>query len=113
MNVTLTPTHLNVELRTYEKIGGLSGDRSIPRAAITSASVDADPLATIRRRLKVGLRVPRRLFVCWTDRGRHFWAVRRGLPALHVSVAGDGRLQAITVSSPDAARLAHALNGEA
>lgn len=113
MNVTLTPTHLNVELTTYEKIGGLSGDLSIPRADIASARVDPQPLQTIRGKLKVGLRVPRRIFVCWTDRGRHFWAVRRGLPALHVSVAGDGRLQAITVSSPDAARLAHALNGEA
>lgn len=48
MNITLTPTHLNIELTTYEKIGGLSADRSIPRADITSAGVDPDPLRTIR-----------------------------------------------------------------
>jgi hypothetical protein len=111
MNITLTPTHLNIELTTYEKIGGLSADRSIPRADITSANVDRDPLRTIGSRLKVGLRVPRRLFVCWTDRGRHFWAVRRGLPALHVSVGGAGRVRQVTVSAADAERLALALNG--
>jgi hypothetical protein len=113
MNVTLTPTHLNVELTTYEKIGGLSGDLSIPRADIASARVDAQPLQTIRGKLKVGLRVPGRIFVCWTDRGRHFWAVKRGLPALHVSIAGQGRPRAVTVSAADAERLAHALNGSA
>jgi len=111
MNATLTPTHLDIDLTTYEKIGGLSANRSIPREDITSARVDPDPLRTLRGRVKVGLRIPGTLFVCWTGLGRQFWAVRRGVPGLHVTVAGDRRPRELTVSTPDAERIAAALNG--
>jgi hypothetical protein len=110
MNATLTLTHLEIELTPFERIGGLTGNRAIPRGDITSARIDPDPLRRLRGRLKVGLRIPGTLFVCWTGLGREFWAVRRGVPALHVTVAGERRPRELTVSTPDAQRIAAALD---
>jgi hypothetical protein len=103
MNVSLSSSHLTVELTLPEKIGALRGDLRIPRERIVEARVDAQPLQSIRsHRLKVGLRVPGRLFVCHTDRLRHFWAVRSGVPAVDLLLAGGRR---VTASTPDAERV--------
>jgi hypothetical protein len=105
MNVTLTPTHLAVELTLFEKVASLHGDISIPRERIRTASVDLTPMASIRRGVKIGLRIPGRRYVCTTRGRKHFWALERGAPALHVETDGASP-RALTVTTPDAAELA-------
>ena len=113
MQARLTPTHLEVLLTPLEKAGGLRGNLRIPRESVVEARVDPDPIATIGwRRLMVGLRIPKRLFVAHSERFQHFWAVKRGLPGVHVRVR-DGRPREVTVSAPDAERIVAELNARA
>ena len=108
MNVTLTPTHLEVRLATWEKLAGLTTDHHIARERIAAAMLDPTPMDSIRGRFKAGLRVPGLRFVCWTWNPMTFWSISRGTPVLRVTVRG-GRLRQLVVSTPDAASLARAL----
>lgn len=111
MNVVLTDTAVRVELTAYEKIGGLRGNLEIPYEHIVAATVDHEPFRSIRGRLKVGLRIPGRLFVCSTGRGRELWAIRRGAPALALTLVEGRRPRRVTVSAADAEALAAAIAG--
>lgn len=110
MNLIVTPDHVDVELTTFENVAALRRDIRIPRSAVTAARVDPDPLRSIRGRFKYGLRIPGRLFVCGTEWGRHFWAIRRGVPAVTVSFDDGRKLREVTVSTPRAAELAAELS---
>jgi hypothetical protein len=104
MRLVLTPTHLEVRLAPFEKLGALRGDLHIPRERIVSADVVPEPTRTIHG-FKVGLRIPGWRFVCWTGVFRHFWAIRSDAPAVHLTLR-DGRMREATVCDPDAARIA-------
>ena len=100
MRLELDETHLRIRLTRGEKILAVHGDITIPLAEITSVSVDPDPMQSIRGHLLVGLRVPRRRYLCTSGLGREFWAVRGRRPALQVSFTGR-RLRMATISIPD------------
>ena len=85
MRLELDETHLGIHLTRGEKILAVHGDITIPLAEITSVSVDPDPMQSIRGHLLVGLRVPRRRYLCTSGPGREFWAIRGSRPALRVS----------------------------
>ena len=108
MNVTLTPTHLDVRLSVWEKLGGLTTDHHIARERIAAAEVDPAPMHAIRGRFKAGLRLPGVRFVCWTWHPMTFWSISHDAAALRVTVRG-GRLRQLVLSTPDAAELARAL----
>lgn len=100
MRLELDETHLRIHLTHGEKILAVHGDITIPLAEITSVSVDADPMTSIRGHLLVGLRIPRRRYLCTSGFGREFWALRGARPALALSFTGR-RLRTATISIPD------------
>ena len=102
VELLLTPASIEVRLTAIEKVGALRGDLSIPRERIREARVDDAPLRSIRWKLAMGLRIPGRLYVCHTARLSHFWAIRRGVPAVHLTLDDGRRLREVTVSTPDA-----------
>lgn len=112
MKIADSPTRLTIQLAPWEKLASLHGDVRIPLADVTAAEVDAEPLRSLRGKLKRGLRITGYRYLATVDRGRHFIAVRRGQPALHVTLR-DGRPREVTVSTPDAERLAGRLSARA
>ncbi|GAA2644626.1 hypothetical protein GCM10010399_93200 [Dactylosporangium fulvum] len=108
--VTLDADRLRVRLSVAEKVGGLHGDLDIPRDAIVSAEVVEDGLAAVKGLRAPGLAVPGVTKIgTWLGRGsRRFAVVRRGLPALRITLRGQ-RYDTVVVSTPDAAALAGAL----
>ena len=108
MRIADSDTHLTIHLSPWEKLAGLHGDLCIPLGDITVASVDPHPMPTVVGRLKRGLRIPGYRYLATSDRGRHFIAVRHGEPALHLTLRGM-RTREVTVSAPDAERLARRL----
>jgi hypothetical protein len=107
MLLRLTDTHLHVDLSRHEAVGALRRSFAVPRERIEDARLDESPMRSIRGKLKVGLRLPGYRYACSTDRFRHFWAIRRDVPAVHVRLRPEpgSRLRELTVSSPDAAQL--------
>lgn len=108
MKIVESDTHLTVHLSPWEKLASLHGDLHIPLQDVTSAAVDPQPLPSAFGSFKVGLRIPGYRYLATSDRRRHFIAVRRGEPALHLTLRGM-RTTEVTVSTPDADRLARHL----
>lgn len=108
MKIADSDTHLTVHLSPWEKLASLRGDLRIPVQDVTSAAVDHQPLRAVSRKLKLGIRIPGYRYLATSDRGRHFIAVRRGEPALHLTLRGV-RTREVTLSTPDADRLARRL----
>jgi hypothetical protein len=109
----LTDTHLALRgMRTWMPVPPFilqwAPDVVIPLSAITSAEVDPDPIRSLRRfsRVKGRKVIPglNPFVVCSLDDGRQFFAVRGGRPALAVNLE-DPKLQRLTVTFPDPARL--------
>jgi hypothetical protein len=106
VRVLLSDRQLEVRLSPLEKALGLMGNITVSRADVVDVSVVEDPLREVMRTgLKVGLRLPWLYYVCRTIRLDRAWAVRRGVPALSLSVRNHGALQQVTVSTPDAREL--------
>lgn len=111
MDIALTRTTVEVKLSPFENITAFRRGFSIPRSRVVAASVDPTPMRSIHGRFTLGLRAPGFIFVGSGDRGRHFWAIRNNVPALHLELrSGSGgrrrRLQRITVCTRDAEALA-------
>jgi hypothetical protein len=113
VQLTLTPTTVEVHLTTFEKVGAVRRDFSIRRDAVTAAEVVPDPIASMRGHfLRIGIRIPGVMYVCTTDRGRHFWAIRRHTRAVHLEVTdGPGRLREVTISHREPEQVVAELNG--
>jgi hypothetical protein len=105
VNIAATDTELTIRLSPWEKLVSLHGDVRILWRDVTAASVEPDALGAVAATFKTGLRIPGYRYLATADRRRHFIAVRRGEPALHLTVNGE-RIRELTVSAPDAERLA-------
>lgn len=104
MQLDLSDSTLSVRMTTLEKLATLHGDIAVALDDVVDARVDHEPLRSVRW-LKRGLRLPGWMYLCTTDRGRRFWAVRRGEAALVVDLAGP-RLRRLTLGAADPESLA-------
>jgi hypothetical protein len=111
-HLTLSDEEIRIELSRWEKIVGLMGDRTIPRAAVTEVALETEPLGATRGMRAPGLGVPGRIKIgTWRGRGRRmFVCVRRSVPAVRIETVGLDR-DAFLVSVPNAAGVVNALTG--
>ena len=101
---------VEVVLARWEKVVGLLGDITVPRADVSDVRVLEEPMRDVLRTgLKAGLRLPWLYYVARTIRLDEAWLVRRGVPALSFSVHNKGALQRVVVSTPEAQTLARRL----
>ena len=110
MRVELGADAVAVRLAWWQKLLGLMRDIEIPLREIDGVEVVQDAARRAGRAgIKVGLRVPRYYFVARTMRLDEAFIVRRGVPALSISIGGEGHLHRALVSTPRAAELAAAI----
>jgi hypothetical protein len=111
MRIELDADRLLIRLSPWERVLGLMGDISLPRRHIGSVRVIDDGVAeAMRAGMKAGLRIPYVRFVARTISLERAFIVRRGVPALAVSVEDGGRLREVVVSTPRASELAASLS---
>jgi len=110
-SITLTPDTIEVSFTRGEKIGGLVRDQSFLRSAVTTVSVVDDGLAAAKGLRAPGLALPgRRKVGTWRrSTGKELVAVRRGEPALRLTLAGQPYVAAV-IGTPDAHALARELS---
>jgi hypothetical protein len=108
--VQLTPDTVTVRFTRAEKIAGLLRDTAIPRSAVRSVEVVAEPLGALRGLRAPGLALPgRRKIGTWRRRGeRTLVDVRKGQPAVRVRLEG-ARYDILLLGADDAVALADAL----
>jgi hypothetical protein len=97
---------IEIALSPAERLGALHGSVSIPRAAVRAAEVVEDGLRAAHGLRAPGLALPGRVKLgTWRARGdKQFVAVRRGVPALQLRLAGQP-YDTVLVSTPEAADL--------
>jgi hypothetical protein len=92
--ITSTPTTLSVTFSPYEKVGGLLRDISLPRAAISSVTVEPDGIKAAKGLRAPGLGLPGlRKIGTWRGRAdgrtmRTAVSVRVNQPALRIELSG-------------------------
>lgn len=108
--ITYDDKNLVVELTTFEKIAGLHGDITVPRSAVQSVTVEAEPVRAVRGIRAPGLAIPGRTLIgTWRRRGgSSFVVARRGQPGLRIELDGT-KPKELVVSTPRANELAAAL----
>jgi hypothetical protein len=112
VRIVLDPERLEITLSAWEKALGLMGDISVRRSDISDVEVLDDGVrAAMRSGMKAGLRIPWLRFVARSISLEEAFLVRRGVPTLAFSIAGEGRLRRVLVSTPEASRLARELTG--
>jgi hypothetical protein len=106
----LTPTTLTVRFTLGEKVAGLLRDVEVPRSAVRSAEVVADPVHEIRGLRAPGLALPGiRKIGTWRRSGeRALVSVRRGQPAVRIRLEGQ-RYDTLIVGTDDTATVAATL----
>jgi hypothetical protein len=110
VRVQVSEETVEVQLSRWEKVLGLLGDITVPRADVSDVRVLEEPMREVLRTgLKAGLRLPWLYYVARTIRLDEAWLVRRGVPALSFSVRNRGALRRVVVSTPDAQALARRL----
>jgi hypothetical protein len=104
---TVGTEFLTIRLSPGERLLALHGDVRVPRAAITGVELLADGFTAVHGLRAPGLQIPRRrlLATMRSRAGREFVAIRRGEPAVRITLRGQP-WTAVLVSSPHAARLA-------
>ena len=109
-SLVLTDDRVDVRFTTTEKVMGLVRDVSVPRAAVVDAAVVQSWREV--RGMRVGLGLPRtRLIGTWRWKGhRQLVDLRRGVPAIRVTLR-ESRYDELVVSTPDAAALVAELGG--
>lgn len=101
-------------LSRWEKVVGLLGNITVPRADVSDVRVLEEPMRDVLQTgLKAGLRLPWFYYVARTIRLDEAWLVRRGVPALSFSVRNHGALRRVVVSTPEAQALARRLTAQA
>jgi hypothetical protein len=112
MRVRLTDDSVEVLLAPWEKVVGLLGNITVPRADVSDVQVVPEPLReAMSAGMKAGLRLPWLYYVARTIRLDQVFAVRRGGPALSFAVRNHGALRRVLVSTPEAQALAQRLRG--
>lgn len=103
--LTITADAVAVRFTRLEKVLGLVGDHVVPRSAVTAAEVVPDGLSAARGLRAPGLGIPgRRKLGTWRGHGRTLVSVRRGQPAVQLSLEGQGWARWL-IGTDDAARL--------
>jgi hypothetical protein len=108
----LTGSTLSLPLTRGEKVAGLLRDVAVPRSAVRSAEVVADPLTAVRGLRAPGLALPGvRKIGTWRRPGeRTLVCVRRGQPAVRIRLGGQ-KYDSLLIGADDAAALAARLAG--
>ena len=110
VKVQVNTQAVEIRFSWWEKTAGLLGNVTVPRSEISNVEVIDDGLAlAMRSGMKAGLRLPGVIYLARTIRLDELFAVRRNIPALSFSVAGEGKLRRVIVSTPDATQLAEEL----
>jgi hypothetical protein len=110
VRVQVSEEAVEVLLSRWERVLGLLGNITVPRADVSDVRVVEEPLREVLRTgLKAGLRLPWLYYVARTIRLDEAWLVRRGVPALSFSVRNHGALRRVVVSTPEARELARRL----
>jgi len=109
--ITLTPDTIEVCFSTVEKVAGLVRDQSIPRSAVTDATVIDDGLTATKGMRAPGLGVPglRKVGIWRRPSGKELVDVHRGEPALRITLKGL-EYRAAVLGTPDAHELARELS---
>jgi hypothetical protein len=112
VRVRVTEDSIEIELATWEKALGLMKDIRLPLSDLSDVCVVEKPMREVRGSgLKAGLRLPGIRYVARTIRLDQAFLLKRGERAVSFSVHGHEPLQSVTVSAPDAPRLAKQLRG--
>lgn len=107
MRVEIGPDALTVRLALWQKVLGLMRDIALPLRNIDGVEVVEDAVAVaMRAGIKVGLRVPYLYYAARTLRLDEAFVVRRGVPAVSISIGGEGHLHRVLLSTPEASELA-------
>ncbi len=110
VRVQVSEEAVEVLLSRWEKVLGLLGNITVPRADVSDVRVVEEPMREVLRTgLKAGLRLPWLYYVARTIRLDEAWLVRRGVPALSFAVRNHGALRRVVVSTPEAQALARRL----
>lgn len=110
VRIEISEDTLDIRLSWWQKALGLMRDVHVPLGQISDVEVVEKPLAIVHRAgIKIGLRLPWLYFIARTIRLDEVFVVRRGMPALSFRVAGEGALQRVLVTTPEAEQLARRL----
>jgi hypothetical protein len=91
----------------WQKVLGLMRDIVVPLHDVEGAEVVEDAMGVVMAAgIKVGLRVPFLYYAARTLRLDEAFIVRRRMPAVSISIGGQGHLRRVLVSSPEASELA-------
>ncbi len=107
MQLSVDDDSVQIRLALWQKVLGLMRNITIRRAEIERVEVIEDSMRpALQSGIKVGLRLPWLYYVARTIRLDEAFIVRRGVPALVISVNGQSPLRRVFLSTPDAADLA-------
>jgi hypothetical protein len=107
VRVEIGPDAVTVRLAMWQKVLGLMRDIVVPLRDIEGAEVVEDAMrAAMGSGIKVGLRVPFLYYAARTLRLDEAFIVRRRMPAVSISIGGEGHLRRVLLSSPEASELA-------
>ena len=95
---------VTVNLSTLEKLVSLHGNFSVPRSSISQIEVVMDGLSATKGIRAPGLGLPGlRKVGAWRRKGeRSFVSVKRGQPAVKVTLAGEGDWTSFLIGADDA-----------
>lgn len=107
--LTITADAVAVHFTRLEKVLGLVQDHEVPRAAVAAVEVLSDGLDGTHGLRAPGLGIPgRRKLGNWRGHGRTLVSVRRGQPAVQLTLEGQPWARWV-IGADDAARLAEDL----
>jgi hypothetical protein len=107
VRVEIGPAEVVVRLAWWQKLLGLMRDIHIPLRDVERAEqVDGAVGLVARAGIKVGLRVPALYYAARSLRLDEAFVVRRGGPALSISLGGESHLRRVLVSTSAAGELA-------
>ncbi len=107
VRVEIGPDAVKVRLALWQNVFGLMRDMIVPLRDIEGAEVVEDAIGVaMRAGIKVGLRIPSLYYAARTLRLDEAFIVRRGTPAVSISIGGEGHLRRALLSTPEASELA-------
>jgi hypothetical protein len=107
VRVEIGPDAVTVRLAMWQKVLGLMRDTVVPLRDIEGVEVVEDAVGVaMRAGTKVGLRVPFLYYAARTLRLDEAFIVRRGTPAVSISIGGEGHLRRALLGTPEASELA-------
>ncbi len=112
MQVVITDEAVEVRLSMWQKVLGLMRNIRLTRSQISDAELVQDAIhEAMFSGLKFGVRLPWLYYCARTVRLDRAFVVRRGVPALGLTVEGHGPLRRVLISTPEAEQLAARLKG--